>query len=169
VHTPLPIPPSVPPTLPPSTGPGLPPSVGPFPVVGGGDLSNGNNASDIARRAFPPVRGGLPGGGLPGGGGGLPGGGNGFAGGLDGERSPSQLGRGGFSGVPGEGGVVRNAPGAAGAAGRGGNGVNGPMGPGGRREDGEDDDEHFAPDYLLETDDVFGDDRRVSPTVIGEQ
>jgi hypothetical protein len=153
-------------TLPPSAlptnpGPGLPSGGGPFPIVGGDGLSNSNNnAGDIARRALPPVRGGFPGGSGP------LGGGNGFAGGLDGERSPSQLGR-GFSGVPGEGGVVRNAPGAAGAAGRG-NGVNGPMGPGGRRADGEDDDEHFAPDYLLETDDVFGDNRRVSPTVIGE-
>jgi hypothetical protein len=160
-NPPLLTPPSTPPALPPSAGPNLPLNPGPLPVLGGGELPNSNtNAGDIARRALPPVRGGLPGGGFPGGG-------NGFAGGgLDAERAPSQLGRGGFSGVPGEGGVVRNAPGAAGAAGRG--GVNGPMGAGGRRADGEDDDEHFAPDYLLEADDVFGDDRRVSPTVIGE-
>jgi hypothetical protein len=170
-NTALPTPPSGPPALPPTNpGTGFPPGGGPFPAIGGGDLSagGGNNASDIARRALPPVRGGFPAGSGPLGGGGLSGGGGGFAGGLDGERSPSQLGRGGFSGVPGEGGVVRNAPGAAGAAGRPGGGVNGPVGPGGRRADGEDDDEHFSPDYLLEIDDVFGDDRRVSPTVIGE-
>jgi len=100
----------------------------------------------------------------------MPGGAGGLAGGIDGERAPSQLGRGGLpGGLPGEGGVVRNAPGAAGAAGgRGGGGVNGPMGAGGRRGEGEDDDEHFAPDYLMETDDVFGVDRKVAPTVIGE-
>ncbi|MGB3442929.1 MAG: hypothetical protein WBA97_29660 [Actinophytocola sp.] len=158
-----------------------------------------DNAGDIARRAMP-LRPGLPGmpgmpgapgqsgpfggqggpfggqggpfgggqgGALPGGG--MPGGGAG-AGALDGERSPSQLGRGGVAGggVAGEGGVVRNGPGAAGAAGRGGNGVHGPAGAAGRRADGEEDEEHYSPDYLLENDDVFGDDRRVSPTVIGE-
>jgi hypothetical protein len=70
--------------------------------------------------------------------------------------------------VAGEGGVVRNAPGAAGAAGRGG-GVQGPAGAGGRRADGEEDEEHYTPGYLIEADDVFGDDdRKVSPTVIGE-
>ena len=149
----------------PSPGPsypgGQPPFVGTGPRPGQND-----NAGDIARRALP-LRPGMPGQGGPfggGPGGGLPGGA------LDGERSPSQLGRGGLAGggAPGEGGVVRNGPGAAGAAGRGANGAHGPMGAGGRRADGEDDDEHFAPDYLLENDDVFGDDRRVAPTVIGE-
>jgi hypothetical protein len=38
----------------------------------------------------------------------------------------------------------------------------------GGRSQGEDDDEHFSPDYLLETADVFGDSRMVSPAVIGE-
>jgi hypothetical protein len=148
------------------------------PIFGTGPtpFGPGDNASDIARRALP-LRPGLPGQGLfgqnpfggPGGPGGLPGGGAG-AGALDGERAPSQLGRGGIGGgVAGEGGVVRNGPGAAGAAGgRGANGVHGPAGAGGRRAEGEEDDEHFAPDYLLESDDVFGDDRRVAPTVIGE-
>ncbi|MBB4906494.1 hypothetical protein [Actinophytocola algeriensis] len=146
----------------------------PFLGTGPNPFGPGDNASDIARRALP-LRPGLPGQGGPfgqhpfGGPGGLPGGGAG-AGALDGERAPSQLGRGGLAGgAVGEGGVVRNGPGAAGAAGgRGANGVHGPAGAGGRRADGEDDDEHFAPDYLLENDDVFGDDRRVSPTVIGE-
>ncbi len=166
----------LPPTMtPPPTGPGPGPLPGPghlpgpYPIVGGGGGDpfgggGGQNAQDIARRALPPVRPGFPGG--PGGG--MPGGAGGLAGGIDGERAPSQLGRGGLAGLPGEGGVVRNAPGAAGAAGGRGGGVNGPMGAGGRRGEGEDDDEHFAPDYLLEADDVFGDDRRVAPTVIGE-
>ncbi|GAB1512243.1 hypothetical protein [Actinophytocola sp. KF-1] len=146
------------------------PGTGPFlPGQGGG----GENAGDIARRALP-LRPGLPGEAGPFGRPGGPGGPGGFPGGpgaVDGERMPSQLGRGGAlgAGVPGEGGVVRNGPGAAGAAGgRGAGGVHGPAGAGGRRADGEDDDEHYAPDYLLESDDVFGDDRRVAPTVIGE-
>ncbi|MPZ80589.1 MAG: PPE domain-containing protein [Actinophytocola sp.] len=132
---------------------------------GRGPLSRGPNgpvnAGDVARKGMP-MRGGLPGGG------------SGLGGGLggadpEGSRPNSQLGRGG---MPGES-VVRSGPGAAGAAGRGGvtgprSGAPGATGAGGRRADGEDDDEHFAPDYLLETDDVFGDDRRVAPTVIGE-
>lgn len=87
----------------------------------------------------------------------------------DGSRPGSQLGRGGLAGagMHGENGVARSGPGAATAAG-GRGGVNGPMGAGGRRADGEDDDERFAPDYLLETNDVFGDGRRVAPPVIGE-
>jgi hypothetical protein len=109
-----------------------------------------------------PLRAGMPGEG-PFGGRGMGGPGSGL-GAVDGERMPSQLGRGG---AIGEGPVVRNGPGAAGAAGRGGNGVNGPAGAG-RRGEGEEDDEHYSPDYLLETDDVFGDDTRVAPTVIGE-
>ncbi|MGH3759811.1 MAG: hypothetical protein ACRDTB_18865, partial [Actinophytocola sp.] len=59
------------------------------------------------------------------------------------------------------------AVGGRAAAGAGGRGVVGPMGAGGRRGDGEDDEERYAPDYLLETEDVFGDDRRVVPPVIG--
>ncbi|TDV40003.1 PPE domain-containing protein [Actinophytocola oryzae] len=174
---PLPTPGPGPNPLPPNPNPNpFPPGGGgPFPPFGGGDPSN---AGDIARRPLPPLKPGLlpvestpfgrPGGpgGLPGG---TPGGPGGF-GAFDGERAPSQIGRGGvLGGAPGEGGVVRSGPGAAGAAGaRGANGVHGPVGAGGRRADGEEDDEHYSPDYLLEEDDVFGDDRRVSPTVIGE-
>ncbi len=169
----FPFPNPTPPAPAPTPGPGpyppgqqFLPGTGPFlPGQGGGD-----NAGDIARRALP-LRPGLPGEagpfGRPGGPGGFPGG----PGAVDGERMPSQLGRGGAlgAGVPGEGGVVRNGPGAAGAAGgRGAGGVHGPAGAGGRRADGEEDDEHYSPDYLLENDDVFGDDRRVAPTVIGE-
>jgi hypothetical protein len=159
------------------------------PIVGRGPLPGGNpgglpvNAGDAARRAAP-IRGGLPAGGA-----------GAFE--PENVRNGSQYGRPGFGGgsaVPGESAVGRSGPGAASAAGgrgaagmgaRGaaglagarGNGVTGPangrgtagaMGAGGRRADGEDDDERFAPDYLLETEDIFGDDRRIVPGVIGE-
>jgi hypothetical protein len=39
---------------------------------------------------------------------------------------------------------------------------------GARGGNGEDDIEHKAADYLVETNDVFGDDRLVAPPVIGE-
>jgi hypothetical protein len=38
---------------------------------------------------------------------------------------------------------------------------------GGARGGGEDDEEHQRPDYLIETEDVFGDERKVAPPVIG--
>ena len=46
----------------------------------------------------------------------------------------------------------------------------GPMGPGGRRGEGDEDDEHQRPDYLIEADPdaIFGTDQRTSPPVIGE-
>jgi hypothetical protein len=53
-------------------------------------------------------------------------------------------------------------PGAAGAA-----AGYGPMGAGGTR--GEEDAEHRRPDYLVETEDVWGDGTRVAPPVIGER
>jgi hypothetical protein len=168
---PNPLPPHNPPVqpnpLPPNNNPLLPPG-GRVPSFN--DPNNPNNSNKPlvpgpgGRGAFPPGR-GVPG--MPG----FPGGPGGVGGAMnpDGSRPGSQLGRGGLAGagMPGENSVVRNGPGAASAAG-GRGGVNGPLAPGGRRADGEDDDEHFAPDYLLETDDVFGDDRRVAPTVIGE-
>ena len=39
---------------------------------------------------------------------------------------------------------------------------------GGGSSQGDEDDEHRTPGYLLETDDVFGDARMVSPAVIGD-
>lgn len=46
----------------------------------------------------------------------------------------------------------------------------GPMGAGGRRGEGEEDDEHQRPDFLIEADPdaIFGTDQRTSPPVIGE-
>jgi PPE family protein len=170
--TPLPPSPPVnfptPPPPPPTPGPGPGPiwgPPGPYPLPVGalpGDPSGGS--SNLSNR---------PGG--PGGPRGVPGGldgrgGFGAPGGIDGDggRSAAQLGRGGGAGVgmPGEG--VLGRGGAGGAAGaRGGAGLGGgPMGAGSGQ--GDEDDEHFAPDYLLETTDVFGDERMVSPAVIGE-
>ncbi|AUS81774.1 hypothetical protein C1701_14995 [Actinoalloteichus sp. AHMU CJ021] len=54
-----------------------------------------------------------------------------------------------------------------GAAGGGGGMAGG--GARGRGGQGEDDGEHKRADYLLETDDVFGDGRLVAPSVLGDQ
>jgi len=153
----------------PGEGPGRLPGQGPGrgPLTGPG--GNGPLSAEEAAR-----RNGLRPGGMPNG-----------VGGFEGEnaRAGSQLRPGGMPGsglgAAGEGGAGgRGGPGGAnGAGGRGGaggtgaggrGGVNGPMGAGGRRGEGEDDDEHFSPDYLLETEAVFGSDERVAPTVIGE-
>ncbi|MFD1148682.1 hypothetical protein, partial [Saccharothrix hoggarensis] len=58
-------------------------------------------------------------------------------------------------------------PGAAGRPGAVGAGMAGGMA-GGQGANGEDDIEHKVADYLVETTDVFGDDRLVAPPVIGE-
>ncbi|MFE2753673.1 hypothetical protein ACFXGA_16930, partial [Actinosynnema sp. NPDC059335] len=63
---------------------------------------------------------------------------------------------------PGAGG-----PGAAGRPGAAGAGMAGGAA-GAHGGNGEDDIEHKAADYLVETNDVFGDDRLVAPPVIGE-
>jgi hypothetical protein len=76
-----------------------------------------------------------------------------------------QLGRGGGANPMLQEGMGRGGT----MTGGGGRGTGGQMGPGGRRADGEDDDEHETPDYLLETEDVFGDERMVAPPVIGEK
>lgn len=76
---------------------------------------------------------------------------------------------GGMAGMgSGPGGVGGGAAGGAGAAGRGGAaGAAGAGGAHGRRGEGEEDIEHKAADYLVETNDVFGDERLVAPPVIG--
>ncbi|MET0135787.1 MAG: hypothetical protein ABW215_19575 [Kibdelosporangium sp.] len=82
---------------------------------------------------------------------------------MDPERQLGQ--RGGPGGLPGEG-MGRGGVGSSGnVGGRG--GANGMGAPGGRAN-GEEDEEHETPDYLLETEDVFGDERMVAPSVIGE-
>lgn len=108
-------------------------------------------------------RGGFgPGGGFGAGAGGF---GPGAAGGLAGEGA---AGRGGFG--PGGGAMGAGGVGGAGAVGRGAAGMGmGAMGAGARGAHGGDDDkEHRRPDYLVETEDVFGDGQRVAPPVIGE-
>jgi PPE family len=169
--TPGPTPPTTYPTPPPPP-PG--PNPGNGPTWGGGP---GGGPYGL------PTTGGLPGGGEPSGGtsnlsnrpgsggpGGPRGGGLGVPGGgafdaADGGRGAAQLGRGGTvgAGVFGEGVVGRGGAGGAGGV-RGGM-PGGPMGGAGAQ--GDEDDEHFSPDYLLETTDVFGDERMVSPAVIG--
>ncbi|MBB5954566.1 hypothetical protein FHS29_001136 [Saccharothrix tamanrassetensis] len=163
----LPPPGTPPPNWKPPQGPGLPPKGGPGP---GG-----------------PGRPGMPGGpGRPGGPGGPggPGLGRGFGGpgmpgapggpgmpGGPGSGNPSGVpGRGGMAGVGGFGPGAPGGPGGPGAAGRpGGPGVGGMgAGAGHGAGNGEDDVEHKAADFLVETDDVFGDDRLVAPPVIGE-
>jgi uncharacterized protein YukE len=164
---PIPTPPPNNGPLPPwQTGPGRGPNTGPGRLPGQGPGRNPlfpGQSGTLSPEEARGKAGGLRPGGLPGGG-------------FEGEGRPgSQLRPGGMPGsgmgaAAGENGPVgRGGPGGAGGSGAGGRGgVNGPMGPGGRRGEGEEDDEHFSPDYLLETEAVFGSDQRVAPTVIGE-
>jgi len=185
--------PPVQPTPPP--GGGLPQPPGAFPPPGSGPIRPPVKGGPVPPGGLRPVangpggRPGAPGGFRPGGPGGP--GGLGGPGGTGGANGPG--GRGGFGGAPGgpgQGGVGGpNGPGGqfgrAGGFGPGGanggfgpGGANGPggrpgqgpggMGAGGRGGDGEEDGEHKIADYLVETDDVFGDDRMVAPPVIGE-
>jgi hypothetical protein len=150
----------------PIPGPGpFPPGEGPFFTGGPGGGPGGPGGSFNE----PGGRGGIGGQGGQGGRGGLGGSGQGFGqNAVDAEGR--QLGRGGAGGMNnalmqegmGRGGVGPNAAGGRGGAG------GGPMGAGGRGK-GEDDDEHETPSYLLETEDVFGDERMVAPPVIGER
>ncbi|KFU82374.1 hypothetical protein BB31_05280 [Amycolatopsis lurida NRRL 2430] len=99
------------------------------------------------------------------------GGTGGRAGGPGGPGSGG-LGAGRGSGMGGLGGLGGgDLAGGRGGGGRGGAGaMGGPMGAGGRRADGDEDDEHQRPDYLIEADPdaIFGTDQRTSPPVIGE-
>lgn len=87
-----------------------------------------------------------------------------------GQPGMSQAGQMGKGGMAGAGGFGQGGPGGTGgrggAAGAG-KGMGGGMG-GGRGAQGEEDQEYELADYLVETEDVFGDDRMVAPTVIGE-
>jgi hypothetical protein len=176
--------PPPPPTPHPTPTPPTHGGPGPFPG-GGGPYWNGGSDRTYQPNPNNPFltgdssgRGGSGGNPLGGRGPGAPGGVGGLGGlpgGVDADgRSAAQLGRGGgaMGVLPGGGaeGVVGRGgtPGGAGTGGRGGAGMaGGPMGAGGRGA-GDEDDEHFSPDYLLETTDVFGDERMVSPAVIGE-
>ncbi|NGY62115.1 PPE domain-containing protein [Lentzea sp. NEAU-D13] len=84
--------------------------------------------------------------------------------GQQGPMKPGGLpGMGGAEGM--RGGAMGSGAGAAGKGGAAGAGAGG--GAHGQKGEGEDDIEHKAADYLVETDDVFGDDRMVAPPVIG--
>ena len=108
--------------------------------------------------------------------GGMPmmGGGGGLGGAGDSEYGGRGYGRGGVGSGAGESGsggrsgiggsAAQEAMGGRGGAGRGGAGGMG-GGRGGRKEE---DGEHESPDYLVETDDVFGSGEMVAPPVIGE-
>ncbi|HEU5474097.1 MAG TPA: PPE domain-containing protein [Actinophytocola sp.] len=175
---PVPIPPPGGGPLPP--GPGPKPPIGPVPPGGPNPANSGPNPLNQTNRpgGNPPFG--------PRGGGPFPGGPSGFgpegrapgtAGFGPGGSGPhpdsgrpaaaAQLGRGGATGIGGPGAGGTAGAGGSGAGGARGGGMGGaPMG-GGRGQGGEDE-ERFSPDYLLETTDVFGDDRMVSPAVIGE-
>ncbi|MBP2322106.1 ribosomal protein L12E/L44/L45/RPP1/RPP2 [Kibdelosporangium banguiense] len=145
------------------SGPFVPPG-GPFP--GNPSTSTGRGGPGMGRPGL--GLGGGQGSGTGGGRGGVGGPGSGFGQNstLDPEGRNQGARPGAASGNPMlQEGAVRG--GAANAA--GGRGAAGPMGAGGRRADGEEDEEHDTPDYLLETEDVFGDERLIAPSVIGEK
>ncbi|SEP77935.1 PPE family protein [Lentzea xinjiangensis] len=145
--TPAPMPPGGPVfTRPTTSGPGGGSGGGP-----GSGGARGGQPGAPGGKAFGPMSGSL---GTSGQGSGMKPGGLPGMSGLG--SGPDAL-RGGMAGGAGAG------AGKAGAAGAG-------MGAGGahgRKGEGEDDIEHKAADYLVETDDVFGDERMVAPPVIG--
>uniref|UniRef100_UPI0039BF01D5 PPE domain-containing protein n=1 Tax=Lentzea alba TaxID=2714351 RepID=UPI0039BF01D5 len=155
-------PPSTPPTVTPPTNlpPQLPtPDPRPTPPVGPGPV-------------FTRPTTGVPGGGSGGVRGGQLGGGKPFGpmSGSLGSSAQAGMKPGGMPGMgSGPGGGAMGAGGAGGPAGRGGAAGAGMGGGGahGQKGEGEDDLEHKAADYLVETDDVFGDERMVAPPVIG--
>jgi hypothetical protein len=163
----------------------FPPGTGPFPPPGGGGRNPGygndyvpgfsNNFGDGGGRnslngpgfGEGPGQGGQGGQGQGGRGG--PGGQGGFGqNALDSEGR--QMGRGGPGGNPMlQEGVGRGGGGMGNMGGGGRGGAGGMGGAGGGRAEGEEDEEHETPSYLLETEDVFGDERMVAPPVIGER
>lgn len=126
--------------------PGGPPAAPPAPTFGPG--GGGAPVPAAGAGGFGGAFGNFGGTGLGGNGGGAPGGAAGQG------QGPAPRGMGG--------------PGMA-PAGRGMGPGGGGMGAGGRRADGEDDDEHDRPAYLLEgdPDSAFGNDQMSAPSVIG--
>ncbi|WP_436492783.1 PPE domain-containing protein [Actinokineospora sp. HUAS TT18] len=147
---------------------GNPPSFnGNLPVNNNG--VNGPNNANPGAKQLGTGPGGKPGGmaddlgrrGAPGGQGGLGQGGVGQAG----ESRPGMGGKGTGAGQFAQHGANATGGRGGGAAGKGGMGAGGM---GGRGAEGEEDEEYQLADYLVETEDVFGDDRVVAPGVIGE-
>ncbi|WP_086665564.1 PPE domain-containing protein [Lentzea kentuckyensis] len=147
VHTPPPT--SLPHPTPQPTTPGGPvftrPSTGTPGGGRGGQLGNVRGGQLGGGKAFGPMSGSLG------------------ASGQQGSMKPGSLPGMGPEGM--RGGAMGS--GAGGAAGKGGAAGAGAGGAHGQKGEGEDDLEHKAADYLVETDDVFGDDRMVAPPVIG--
>ena len=156
-----PYPPGV---YPPGTGPNRPitPPGGRPPGMPNGP-GTGRGPGGGSGRGFGGGPGGGPGGMAAAGRGGLGGFGPGGSAGTLGEAGRS--GAGGF-GPGGSGGGLGGA-GAAGRGGPGGMGAAGMGGAGGGRGQGDEDKEHKAASYLVETEDVFGDGTMVAPPVIG--
>jgi PPE family protein len=139
----------------------------------GGHTGGGQGGVDPRNAHAAANAGGGMGGGMPmmGGAGGMGGGGDNEYGGRGYGRGggvgsgagsgASESGSGGRSGIGGS--AAQEAMGGRGGAGRGGPGGMG-GGRGGRKEE---DAEHETPDYLVETDDVFGSGEMVAPPVIG--
>ncbi|MEV6240031.1 PPE domain-containing protein [Lentzea sp. NPDC051838] len=156
-----PTPTPTPPVQPPTNLPTPTPTPTPTPVTGGPVFTRPTTSGTT----------GVRGGGGPGGvRGGQLGGGKAFgpmsgslgASGQQGAMKPGAMGMGaGPEGMRGGamGAGTGGKGGAAGAAGAG--------GAHGQKGEGEEDLEHKAADYLVETDDVFGDERMVAPPVIG--
>lgn len=180
-HTSWTQPPSTPPptyTPPPTNLPQPTPTPTPPPITGGPVFTRPTTSVPGPGGPGGP-RGGQPGpGGLRGGQPG-PGGGKAF-GPMSGSLGASGQGSlkgglpGGMSGMSGMGsgpdGMRGGAVGAGAGAGAGKGAAGAGMGAGGahgQKGEGEDDIEHKAADYLVETDDVFGDERMVAPPVIG--
>jgi PPE family len=151
-----------------------PGTTGSYPAGGGAGRGRPGDSA-----AAPPVVPGGQGGGSSGRGGfGGQGGSSGFGGhgafgagpgGGDSARGGA-AGKGGFNALGPEGGTAAGRAAAAGmrpGGGAQGSGAFGPMGAasGPREEDGE----HRRPDYLVETEDVWGDGTRVAPPVIGDR
>lgn len=161
-HTSWTQPPSTPPPVhtPPQPPPTNMPHPTPTPTPGGPVFTRPNTG----------VPGGGRGGQLGGVKGGQLGGGKAFgpmSGSLGSSGQGTSMKPGGMPGMGPEG-MRGGAMGSgAGAAGKGGAAGAGAGGAHGQKGEGEEDIEHKAADYLVETDDVFGDERLVAPPVIG--
>jgi hypothetical protein len=149
-------PPGTRPPGPPFSGPGIPPGGGRFGGPGGSGGPGGGAG-----------RGGVGAGGRGFGPGGSGFGPNGSQSGPAG-RSGMMPGAAGPGGAGAAGAAGAGGPGGVGAGGRGGAGAGGGMGAGAGKGGGDEDKEHKSADYLVETEDVFGNGEMVAPPVIGE-
>ncbi|MEU0877738.1 PPE domain-containing protein [Lentzea sp. NPDC005914] len=154
-------PPSIP-TPPPTNLPHPTPTPTPTPTPGGPVFTRPTTSGTSG------VRGGGGAGGVRGG---QLGGGKAFgpmSGSLGSSSGQGSLKPGSMPGMgSGPEGMRGGAMGSGAGAGKGGAAGTGAGGAHGQKGEGEDDLEHKSADYLVETDDVFGDERMVAPPVIG--